>query len=149
MKRVRFTTVLLTIALSLTILAQKTYLPMLEEGRKWNLAWLHPWDASGEYREGYYEIGPGLWYKGSEEQLSIQGDTVFDGRIYKPVSPALCAGDARAGAGTPGAGKRLRHDCAGGFRDGAGNGGLYRLLRNAAAGRGRRCDPAFLRQHGV
>ena len=83
MKRVRFTTVLLTIALSLTISAQKTYLPMLEEGRKWNLVWLHPWDASGEYREGYYEIGPGLWYKGSEEQLSIQGDTVFDGRIYK------------------------------------------------------------------
>ena len=85
MKRLRFTTVLLTIALSLTISAQKTCLPMLEEGRVWNVVWLHPWDASGEYREGYYQIGPELWYKGSESQLSIQGDTVFDGRIYKKM----------------------------------------------------------------
>ena len=74
---------LFVIAIKMAV-AQTTTLPMIVEGRIWNVAAIHPDDPS-EAKDGYYDILRRRGRAWNRKSYIIEGDTVIGGVTYKKL----------------------------------------------------------------
>ena len=78
----RLLLLLFVIAIKMAAVAQTTTLPMVVEGRIWNVVTIHPADPS-EANNGYYDILGRRGKVWNRISYVIEGDTVIGGVTYK------------------------------------------------------------------
>ena len=82
----RLLLLLFVIAIKMAVVAQTTFLPMVVEGRTWNVVSIHPADPPKTDSEpGYYKDIKGRWGTGSPHTFELKGDTVLGGVTYKKL----------------------------------------------------------------
>lgn len=68
------------------VLAQRSVLPLVEEGRVWHVVSLHPTDVPEPGTEkDYYKDLKGRWCVGFPYEYVLKGDTAMNGQTYKKL----------------------------------------------------------------
>lgn len=82
----KFVLLLAVSAFVLPMIAQKSAVPLVEEGRTWRMVILYPTDSpESDPEKEYYQDESGAWYVVSPYGYVLKGDTVVYGKTYKKL----------------------------------------------------------------